>query len=534
MKGVQVLVGPPGTGKTTRIAEMVCQEWKTRGGYGNPAIVTSLTRAAASEAAGRDMPIRRNCVGTMHSFAYRSLESPEIAEPRAGEFSKEFARWQMDGKKASIDEPGFARETTSGGMKAYQRVQELRARQIPRDKGAWSAVRSFDKAWEAWKKKNGLLDFTDLIEHALATAPEHPMRPAVIFADEAQDLSALELALLRQWTVNGAEALCLVGDPLQALYQWRGAHPSMFEEVDKSRREILSQSYRVPVAVHRLACHWARRLLTRFDVSYQPREGDPGRVAFLDSSWRNPEGIVQWAEEKSQQGTVMIQSPCAYQLAPVLSVLRDRAIAYSNPWRRKRGDWNPLHRSAKLLALILPVTQEQRMWTAVELKSWIEPLASKSYLVRGAKSLADRMAEAQHKDEPVEFELLARIFQPDALDILYSSMDDPASLCAWWRRGLKSSVPESSVYAARTVESHGLQALTEEPLIHVGTIHSFKGAEDDSVLVIPDLSRAGWQEYQYGGDGTDGVIRLGYVALTRAKRELWVARQASQMAMPIL
>ena len=305
MKGVKVLVGPPGTGKTTRIAEMVKEVWQTRGGYGNPAVVTSLTRAAASEAAGRDLPIRRNCVGTIHSFALRSLGAPEIAEPRASEFSGEFSQWEINGKKTSlvIDEPAWAKDSGQG-MKAYERVQELRARMVPRSSPAWSSVRAFDQAWETWKKRHDLLDFTDLIEQATRQSPKHPMDPAVIFADEAQDLSALELALLKKWTVNGAEGLVLVGAPLQALYQWRGAHPSMFGEVDKSRREILAQSYRVPPAVHRLACNWARGLLQRFDVEYRPKDdGEDGKVSFLDASWRNPEGIVQWATEKAKGGT---------------------------------------------------------------------------------------------------------------------------------------------------------------------------------------------------------------------------------------
>ena len=230
----------------------------------------------------------------------------------------------------------------------------------------------------------------------------------------------------------------------------------------------------------------------------------------------------------------MIQTPCSYQLSPVLAVLRDRAIPFSNPWRRKRGDWNPVHRTGKLKSLLTPVVQERRMWTAEELKEWIEPLSSKACLVRGAKSLVARMAESPHRDQPVEFELMAQVVNPAMLDSLYAAMDDAADLCAWWRRCLKPSASKSAAYASRVVESNGLDALTDEPRIHVGTIHSFKGAEGDSVLVVPDLSRAGWNEYQGGGEGRDSVIRLGYVALTRAKRELWVARQASQMAMPLL
>ena len=69
------VIGPPGCGKTTWLSDQV---GKAVNADQRP-IVLSLTRAAASEAAGRDMVIPLDSIGTLHSFAYRSLGHPEIA-----------------------------------------------------------------------------------------------------------------------------------------------------------------------------------------------------------------------------------------------------------------------------------------------------------------------------------------------------------------------------------------------------------------------------------------------------------------------
>ena len=535
MRGVHTLIGPPGTGKTTRVSEIVREVYHEELGSGNPAIVVSLTKAAAAEAAGRSMPISAKCVGTLHSFAYRALECPEIAESRAQDFGSDFPAWAFESSSTDPDEPAWERSSSRGksksdGMLCYETIQELRARRIPRESPVWAGVRDFDRSWESWKEENELLDFTDLIERTLDTVPACPLEPSVIVADEAQDLSALELALLRSWTVNGAEGLVLVGDPLQALYEWRGAHPELFADkrVAEANRTVLSRSYRVPSAVHRVACSWAGELLSRFRVSYLPREGEEGSFGFLDASWRSPSSSIEWALDRLGSGSVMLQASCSYMLAPILAELRSRAIPFANPWRRRRGDWNPLARNSRLGALLL--RSPERLWTAKELASWLHHFEAKKGLRRGAKTAIKRLVRSE---DPLDFEPLLDWFEPETLDGLMSRLDDPKALAAWWFDRLSVSGKRTARYGVEVVRRHGIDSLREEPKLFVGTSHSFKGAEADSVLVFPDLSPLGWAELQGGGKGAEAVTRLGYVALTRAKRECWIARANSRMAMDL-
>src|SRR5688572_24171648 len=78
-----VLVGPPGTGKTTEQTRLIT-EAQDRGWQ---PLVASLTRTAARELAGREMPIAPERIGTLHAHAYRALGGPTIAESKLAEWN---------------------------------------------------------------------------------------------------------------------------------------------------------------------------------------------------------------------------------------------------------------------------------------------------------------------------------------------------------------------------------------------------------------------------------------------------------------
>ena len=59
--------------------------------------------------------------------------------------------------------------------------------------------------------------------------------------------------------------------------------------------------------------------------------------------------------------------------------------------------------------------------------------------------------------------------------------------------------------------------LKREPKITLGTIHSVKGGECDTVVVFPDLSLAGYAEWSRD---RDSITRLFYVAFTRASKRV--------------
>src|ERR1700733_12727718 len=72
------IFGPPGTGKTTNLTRQIRRAVQR---FGERAVlVTRLSRAAAAELAGQDLPIAADRIGSLHSHCWHGLCRPQIAE----------------------------------------------------------------------------------------------------------------------------------------------------------------------------------------------------------------------------------------------------------------------------------------------------------------------------------------------------------------------------------------------------------------------------------------------------------------------
>lgn len=97
---------------------------------------------------------------------------------------------------------------------------------------------------------------TDTVDHAdmiwLPVELELPLTMYDrVFVDETQDLTPVQLELVRR-TVKPSGRLIAVGDSRQAIYRWRGAHPSgmqMLSAISQARELPLSASFRCPQRV---------------------------------------------------------------------------------------------------------------------------------------------------------------------------------------------------------------------------------------------------------------------------------------------
>ena len=75
-----------------------------------------------------------------------------------------------------------------------------------------------------------------------------------------------------------------------------------------------------------------------------------------------------------------------------------------------------------------------------------------------------------------------------------------------------------------------IHAFDNEPQIVIGSIHSVKGAEADCVYIYPDLSTSGDKEWKSCGGSRDSVIRVFYVAITRARESVGLMRARGGMS----
>lgn len=514
------VVGPPGCGKTTYVKGQVERAVAAFGG--REVMICSLTRAAAAEVRGRKVPVPDQNVGTLHSFAYRALGCPELAETKLKEWNEAFPKMALSPSKG-ISAPEDDREDDAGqggeapGDECHEQMNLLRHWQ--RDRVLWPVkVRSFAEAWEGWLEETGRVDFTGLIEQAAANCDYAPCRPLALFVDEAQDLSRLEVSLIAKWSAECSKVV-LVGDPAQALYEWRAAEPEGFYGVgDANHRRILAQSYRVPQMAHAAATRWGRTLLE--GIEYRPTEQrgslDQGRT-----SMRYADGVADMVEEHlgdSESGSLMLQALCSYMLRPLISVLRKRGVPFHNPQRTHRGDWNPLGArkgTSTVDRLLAFVTDEQSADTA---RSWLPMLASKGVLKTGAKeALKGDLGEREIIDLFVSQDVAERAFSGDL---------------EWLLDHAAKEFRERLAYPLSVLKIRGADALKSAPRVMVGTFHSFKGGEADHVVVAPDLSPAAYREH-YTTKGL-GVRRAFYVALTRTRDRLTVLQPSDPRSVQLL
>lgn len=121
------------------------------------------------------------------------------------------------------------------------------------DKDAQDPQKVQSMAWVrflALQKKTLSLDFQDLIFftiHILKRFPDACQywqnEMEYIMLDEAQDCNKSDWTIVE--TLQGIHHnLFIVGDPDQAIYEWRGARPKMFIEFPNDRTIILDQNYR--------------------------------------------------------------------------------------------------------------------------------------------------------------------------------------------------------------------------------------------------------------------------------------------------
>ena len=74
----------------------------------------------------------------------------------------------------------------------------------------------------------------------------------LICVDEAQDLAPIQWAIVEKLK-NHTKDLMVAGDDDQEIFSWAGASGKHFLEFESEDTLVLSQSYRVPRSVHKLA-----------------------------------------------------------------------------------------------------------------------------------------------------------------------------------------------------------------------------------------------------------------------------------------
>ena len=253
------VIGPPGTGKTRRLLNEV-QKYVKKGVSLNRIGYFAFTRKAAGEARDRYLKVETHLskkdikhFQTLHSLAFNNLGlkeenvMQELNYKRIGEecgiqvtyASYETNSWNgiFSSDSEYLNLINLARVRQTSPLDELDRNEHLG--KIERFKLDAIATEIAD-----YKKVNGLIDFTDMLDKFLVKG-NVKNKFDVIFVDEAQDLSLIQWKMIEQIERDNQCDVWVAGDDDQAIFGWAGADVDSF--IDWKAKEIpLQQSERVP------------------------------------------------------------------------------------------------------------------------------------------------------------------------------------------------------------------------------------------------------------------------------------------------
>jgi DNA helicase-2/ATP-dependent DNA helicase PcrA len=532
---VCILAGA-GTGKTRAITHRIAYRTQTGEISGRHVLAVTFTARAAAEMRARLTALGSGGVQarTFHAaalrqvryFAPRLLEGrvmPELMESkarlvglaaaRAGVRADRTASRDLAGEiewaKSSMVEPG---EYVVAAAKAL--------RDPPHDP---AKVAEIFAAYEALKRRQGVIDFEDMLRAAVWGIEEHGDVAEQIRAqyrhfvvDEYQDVNPLQQRLLEAW-LGGRDDLTVVGDASQTIYSFTGATSSYLIDFPRLRRDAvvvrLVRDYRSTPQVVGLAnavikqARGSEAKLRLELVGQQPPGAEPELKIFPDEAAEGV-AVAKRCAELIGSGTP----------ASEIAVLF-RTNAQSETYEQALADVSVPYvvRGAERFFERPEVRQAM-----VALRAAVRSIPAETPLVAAVVEALSRTGWA--RDQPPAGG--AQREQWEALAALVTLAEEFAAAPALMPIGDAGTVQRDVSLAAFGDELARRAEQQHAPTVAgvtLASLHSAKGLEWDAVFLVGLADGTLPTTYAKTPEQLEEERRLLYVGVTRARQWLWLS-----------
>ncbi len=507
------VIGFAGTGKTSYLVNRVDKLFD-KGVQPYEIGFYTFTRAAAKEAIDRALSksprFQRQDFAhfrTIHSEAARLLELREeevfVTDERLREFCKSIGyRYQS---KVDPDNPydwitsryespqvfwgirSFGVHNRYTASEAWGHYPNLRYVKSPRI----SEYKAFLDKYSEYKNNNGLFDYDDLLINVL----QEKKRPNIkyLIVDEFQDLSPLLYQIFLQWE-ESMEEVIIAGDPYQAIYTFMGAEPRFLQDHPSDKRVVLPQSHRLPSNI----LTFAQKFINDPDFQTVTPTQQKGKVKKEFGKSFDLGGQL-----RQENGSVFLLTRTNYHLRQLMEEL----IAEGIPFSTYRG-YSLWDRKTCVLHNALLNFSTNKPLSLYETKVLLAHFPVKGFLVHGAKAKINKAIKEKAScdlcfpdSQEVDPEKLKKVFLQNPT---FSHLIHSLKLGKWHKTALKEKIDRSR-------ERIDYQQL----LIKVGTIHSVKGREADTVFLFTDITK----RIRLWADVKEEQ-RIWFVGMTRVRQKL--------------
>tara|TARA_A100000172_G_scaffold81078_1_gene72835 strand:+ start:8463 stop:9935 length:1473 start_codon:yes stop_codon:yes gene_type:complete len=483
-ENLNIILGPPGTGKTTKLLTLV-ESLLNDGILPSHIGYFSFTKKASIEAAERayeqfnyskdDLPYFR----TIHSLCFSLLNLK-----RSDIMSKEHYKELGDMLGLEVDGGAQMEEGQVFGMRTGDKLFFLenlsRVKQTPLkkifnqyngDDVDWFELERLQRALTMYKDKRMVIDFTDMLIKSLSIS--FPKLYA-IFVDEAQDLSSLQWEIIDKLSKK-CKIVYIAGDDDQAIYTWAGADVGKFIDLSGTST-VLKESYRVPITIWELANRLSARITNRKQKVFNPQKNTGSINWYLD-----PEDV------DISKGTWYLLARNGYMLKQLENICIKNGYPYTTV-----GKGSPLNANA-LNAI--------RLWTRFN---------------KGHKLLGE--------DVKLIYRYMSTRCPRGISEDTEYTIDEFNLPRGIWHEVLdKVDTKRREYYIMLLKRGENLSA---DPRIKISTIHGVKGGEADNVLLLSDVAPRTYREMH---ELPDDEIRVFYVAVTRARKTLHIIQPNTNM-----
>ena len=484
-KNLNIVLGPPGTGKTTKLLNLV-EQHLNEGIRPEHIGYLAFTRKAADEAAERafakfnytreDLPYFR----TIHSLCFQqlNLKRSDVMTKTHYQELGEMLGLEVDGGVDMGEGQVFGMRT---GDKLFflenmARVKQKDLKEIYNeyndDDINWFELERLSRALVSYKEKRKIIDYTDMLMKCLKIATFPKLR--ILFVDEAQDLSSIQWSIINE-VGKETEVVYIAGDDDQAIYRWAGADVNQFIKLE-GKSTVLNKSYRVPSSIWDLATKLSLRISSRIKKEFKPTE-ETGEVRW----YMDPEDV------DISQGTWYLLARNGYMLNQLENICIKNGYPFTIVGRR-----SPLSSEA---------LQAIRFWTRLS--------KGESIVGSGIKLIYKYMVTR-----------CPRGINPEGY---YTISDFNLKPGIWHERLNKIDTKRREYYIMLLKRGENLD---QDPRIKISTIHGVKGGEADNVMLLTDIAPRTFREMH---SLPDDEIRVFYVAVTRAKKSLHIVQPNTNM-----